>query len=48
MKIPEGWKVTLYDGENFNGANAVYKSDAPDLGNLDNAVSSLRVEYEGN
>jgi len=48
IKIPDGWKVTLYDGENFNGASAVYTSDAPDLGKLDNVVSSIKIDYKGN
>jgi hypothetical protein len=48
VKIPGGWKVTLYDGEHFDGKSAVYTSDISDLGKLDNAVSSLKIEYTGN
>ncbi len=44
VKVPKGWRVTLYDGERFGGASAVYTSDAPTLGALDNAVSSMKIE----
>lgn len=47
MKVPAGWKVTVYDGQRFDGASAVYTSDASSLGALDNAVSSLRIEHTG-
>lgn len=48
LKVPAGWKVTLYEGENFDGSSAVYTSDAPTLGPLDNAVSSLKIERSEN
>jgi hypothetical protein len=48
IKIPSGFKVTLYDGERFNGTSASYESDVSSLGTLDNAVSSLKIEYAGN
>lgn len=48
IKVPRGWKVTLYDGESFDGTSAVYTSDAPNLGKLDDAVSSLIIERPGN
>jgi hypothetical protein len=47
LRVPQGWKVTLYDGERFDGPSAVYTSDAPSLGTLDNAVSSFRIEEVG-
>jgi len=47
MKIPAGWKVTVYDGEHFDGNSAVHTSDVPNLGSLDNAVSSLQIDYVG-
>ena len=46
VRVPKGWKVTLYDGERFDGAGAVHISDAPGLGALDNAVSSVRIERQ--
>lgn len=48
LRVPDGWKVTLYDGERFDGASAVYTSDGPRLGTLDNAVSSLEIEQRAN
>ncbi len=47
MRIPAGWRVTVYDGERFDGASATYTSDVPSLGRLDNSVSSLKIEYTG-
>ncbi len=44
LKVPRGWKVTLYDGGHFDSASGVYTSDVRNLGKLDNAVSSLKVE----
>jgi hypothetical protein len=48
LRVPRGWKVTLYEGEHFDGASAVYTSDAPSLGGLDNVVSSLKIEHREN
>ncbi len=48
MQIPKGWKVTVYDGEQFDGPSAVYTSDVPNLGALDNAISSLKIEHMKN
>lgn len=48
IKVPAGWKVTVYDGERFDGGSAVYTTDVPDLGGLDNAMSSLKIEHTQN
>ena len=48
IRVPRGWKVTLYGGERFDGLSAAYTSDAPNLGPLDNAASSLTIERTGN
>jgi hypothetical protein len=48
IRVPRGWEVTLYDGDNFDGPSAVYTSDVPDLGSLNNAVSSLAIERTDN
>lgn len=45
IKIPQGWKVTVYEGEKFNGTNAIHTSDVSNLEKLDNAVSSLKIEF---
>lgn len=47
VRVPRGWKATLYDGERFDGPSAVYTRDASRLGALDNAVSSFTIEYIG-
>lgn len=47
IKVPRGFKVTIYEGDSFDGNSAVYTSDASGLGKLDNAVSSLVIERVG-
>ncbi|MBE0536660.1 MAG: hypothetical protein IH624_13420 [Phycisphaerae bacterium] len=46
MRVPAGLKITLFEGENFNGPSATYTKDTPNLGPLNNAASSLKIEQE--
>ncbi|MBC7853342.1 MAG: RICIN domain-containing protein [Pirellulaceae bacterium] len=48
-KVPRGWKVTLFDGGNFDGASVVLTGNENFLGDLgmNDRVSSLRVENTG-
>ncbi len=46
LQVPPGWRVTLYDGENFTGATKLITADT-DLsvtGSFDNLASSVVVE----
>jgi len=51
LRVIEGWRVTLYEDEDFQGRNVSVTADAPDLsalsgpcsGSFNDCVSSLKV-----
>jgi hypothetical protein len=51
IKVPRGWKVTLYDGANFDGSSIVVTTTEDFLGRtglaFNDRVSSLKVENVG-
>jgi hypothetical protein len=48
MKIAQGFKMTIYDGDNFTGASAEFTSDTGWIGaTWNDKVSSLRVRANG-
>lgn len=49
IRIPEGFVVTLFTGDNLGGSSRKFTSsdDTSDLGWWNNRASSLRVEYTG-
>lgn len=45
MKVPAGWKVTLYTDRNLKGRRLVLSSDTPRIGaDFNDQVSSVVVE----
>jgi hypothetical protein len=48
LKIAEGYKVILYENENFQGASTTLTSSSTNLGNWSKRVSSIRVLANGN
>ncbi|MBZ0256285.1 hypothetical protein K8I31_09495, partial [bacterium] len=44
LRIPKGWQVTVFDGDQFDGSSAVYTSDAANLDALDNKISSIKIK----
>jgi hypothetical protein len=44
VKIPAGWRVTLYQHAGFNGASKVLTSDTPALPDFNDQTSSIVVE----
>ncbi|EYF05151.1 RICIN domain-containing protein [Chondromyces apiculatus] len=44
VTIPSGWRVTLFDHENFEGEASVLTSDTASLGSFNDETSSLVVE----
>lgn len=47
LKIAQGFKVTIYDGDNFTGASNVYTADTGWLADWNDRVTSLRVRPHG-
>lgn len=47
LKIATGFKVTVYDAEDFSGTSAVYISDAAWLADWNDRIGSLRVRPNG-
>jgi len=45
LQVPNGFTVTLYDGDNFGGTSTTVTSDTASLGSMDNKVESIRVSY---
>jgi murein L,D-transpeptidase YcbB/YkuD len=44
LKIPTGWKVTLFGDADFKGKSAVFEADSPLVGEFNDKASSLIVE----
>lgn len=44
VKVPKGWKVTLYDDWHFTGATRVLTGDTPNLQDFNDRTSSIKVE----
>jgi hypothetical protein len=44
LRVPEGWRVTLYQHASFAGSTQEVTRDAAELGSMSGAVSSLVVE----
>lgn len=44
IRVPEGWRVTLYADANYSGTSQVLTRDASSLGSMSGQVSSLKVE----
>lgn len=44
LRVPEGWRVTLYKDSNFGGTTQVLTRDASELGSMSGQASSLVVE----
>jgi hypothetical protein len=44
IRVPEGWRVTLYHDANFSGSALVLTRDASSLGSMSGQASSLVVE----
>lgn len=44
LKVPAGYKVTVYEDDRFLGRSLTCTADTPNLAPLDNAVSSLIIE----
>lgn len=44
VKVPEGYRVTLYIDEGFQGGAKVLLQDTANLGNFDNQTSSIVIE----
>lgn len=47
FKIAQGFKVTVYDADNFTGTPATYTSDVAWLADWNDKISSLRVRPNG-
>ena len=45
LKVPNGFTVTLYDGDNFSGSTQTVTADTSDLGSMDNRVKSVKISY---
>ena len=45
LQVPNGFTVTLYDGDNFSGTSTTITSDTATLGSADNTVESIKVSY---
>ncbi|HND55743.1 MAG TPA: hypothetical protein PLV92_25180, partial [Pirellulaceae bacterium] len=50
VRVPAGFKVTVFSGSNFTGAFAVFTSDSSNLANngISDAISSVRIEQIAN
>lgn len=44
IRVPDGWRVTLYHDANFSGKTRVLTSDCQELGTMSGQVSSILVE----
>lgn len=44
VKVPKGYKVTLYNDDNYSGGAKVLFEDASSLGNYNDKASSLKIE----
>gem|GEM_PF-1339608 len=47
LKIRQGYKVTVYDGDNFTGASSVYTADVAWLADWNDRVTSLKISTNG-
>jgi predicted alpha-1,6-mannanase (GH76 family) len=47
LKIAQGFKVTVYDGDNFSGASNVYTADTGWLADWNDRATSLKVSTNG-
>ena len=47
LKVTPGFKVTVYDGDNFSGESHVYTSDNSNVGGFNDKMSSFKVETNG-
>ena len=51
IKVPEGWRATIYEDPNFRGGSLTITADIPDLdrvmgpcnGDWENCISSIRI-----
>jgi peptidoglycan hydrolase-like protein with peptidoglycan-binding domain len=46
IKIPDGWKVTLFGDGDFKGKSAIFEADAPLIGEFNDKTSSLIIERQ--
>jgi hypothetical protein len=54
IRIPPGWRVTVYEDPRYRGASATFTSDVPDLDDVrgpcgddfDDCISSIRVSRQ--
>ncbi len=46
LRVPKGYRVTLYNNIDFRGRIAVFFEDTSDVGSFDNMTTSLRVERD--
>lgn len=44
VRVPNGWRVTLYQHANFGGATKVLTSDAQSIRGFNDLTSSIVVE----
>jgi predicted alpha-1,6-mannanase (GH76 family) len=47
LKVAQGFKVTVYDGDNFSGASSVYTADTGWLADWNDRATSLRISTNG-
>lgn len=47
LKITPGFKVTVYDGDNFSGESHTYTADNANVGGFNDRMSSFKVEPNG-
>jgi predicted alpha-1,6-mannanase (GH76 family) len=47
LKVAQGFKITVFDSDNFTGTSGVYTADAGWLADWNDRVSSLRVRPNG-
>ncbi len=45
LKVPAGFTVELFDGDNYQGASTTITSDTANLGSMDNRVESIKITY---
>ena len=47
LKVTPGFKVTVYDGDNFSGESHTYTADNANVGGFNDRMSSFKVEPNG-
>ena len=47
LKVLPGYKVTLFDDDNFGGSSVVYTSDVDFVGNWNDRATSVKIESNG-